>query len=216
LDDVLHVSEIFRSIQGESSRAGLPCKFVRLRGCNLHCRYCDTRYAADEEGEPMSVAAVVERLASMEGNLTCITGGEPLLQTACRELCSRLLATGQTVLVETNGSLDLSVLPSEVVRVMDVKCPGSGHAGTTLSSNLSRLKPHDEVKFVISDRPDFEWAVRYVNAHGLLKRAGVLFAPVHGCLSLPDLAGWILEVGLDIRLQPQLHKLIWPHGGRGL
>jgi 7-carboxy-7-deazaguanine synthase len=213
----LTVSEIFKSIQGETSRAGLPCCFVRLAGCNLHCNWCDTEYARGGEGSAMSVESVLERLDRLGGRLTCITGGEPMLQAdAVVRLAEELLARGKTVLIETNGSLDLAPLPPEVTVVMDVKCPGSGEEDTTLPANLQKLGPGDEVKFVIVDRTDFDWAVAFLRQNYLLDGPEILFAPVHERLKPRTLAGWILESGLDVRLQVQLHRLLWPDRERGV
>jgi len=156
----LPVIEIFKSIQGESSLAGLPCSFVRTAGCNLHCSYCDTRYAAQEEGEELPLERIADTVGSLGCRLTCITGGEPLLHAATPALCELLLGRGHTVIVETNGTQRIARLPEGVVRVMDVKCPASGECGRTLPRNLDALRAEDQVKFVICDRNDFDWAVR--------------------------------------------------------
>lgn len=211
----LQVSEIFTSIQGETTRAGLPCTFVRLAGCNLCCTYCDTRYAAEEEGTTMDLGAVVARVHGAGTRLVCITGGEPLLQPATVPLARELIGLGHTVLVETNGTRDTFPLPPDAVCVMDIKCPGSGECGHTLTSNLDALRQQDEVKFVLCDRRDFDWAADFVRQHGLLRRCHVLFAPAHGVLAAGRLAGWILESGLEVRLQLQLHKILWPEKTRG-
>jgi len=215
MQEALPVSEIFRSIQGESSFAGLPCNFVRTAGCNLHCTYCDTRYAAEEEGTEMSLEEIVEKVESLGDGLTCITGGEPLIHPQVIPLCRRLLAMGPRVIVETNGTQDISRLPRGVVRVMDVKCPGSGECGRTLPSNFGELRQEDQVKFVISDRADFDWSVHFVREWKMTELCEVLFAPAHGRIAGATLAEWILESGLNVRLQLQLHKIIWPHRTRG-
>ncbi len=213
----LLISEIFKSIQGETSRAGLPCTFVRAFGCNLDCAWCDTLYARTGEGTPVAVEEVARRVEALGGRLACITGGEPMLQPEpVAELAEQLMAGGRTVLLETNGTLDLAPVPKGVVVIMDVKCPGSGQADLTLPSNLERLGPRDEVKFVILDRADFDWAVAFARQNGLLERAQVLFSAVEGALTHRALAEWILESGLDIRLQIQLHRLLWPDADRGV
>ena len=214
-EHTLQVSEIFTSIQGETTRAGLPCAFVRLSGCNLHCSYCDTRYAAEEEGTAMDLDTVVARTHGAGTHLVCITGGEPLLQPAAVPLAGELTGLGHTVLVETNGTRNTSPLPPEVVRVLDVKCPGSGECGRTLMSNLNALRPQDEVKFVLCSRRDFDWACGFARRYGLLGRCHVLFAPAHGVLPAVQLADWILESVLNVRLQLQIHKILWPAKTRG-
>jgi len=217
VDRILLISEVFKSIQGETSRAGLPCTFVRTFGCNLDCAWCDTPYARIGVGKRMRVSEVLEEIDRLGGRLTCITGGEPLLQPeAVCDLAERLLAGGRTVLLETNGTLDLAPVPPGMVVIMDVKTPGSVHAGSSLESNLERLRPGDEVKFVIADRADFDWSVAFVRRHGLLDRTSVLFSAVHGRLTHRTLAEWILECGLDVRLQTQLHRLLWPESDRGV
>ena len=211
----LQVIEIFSSIQGETTRAGLPCAFVRLAGCNLRCAYCDTRYAVEEEGTPMGLGEVVGRIHRSGMRLACITGGEPLLQPAAVPLARELVGLGHSVLVETNGTLDITPLPAEATRVMDVKCPGSGECGRALMSNLEALRQQDEAKFVLCDRRDFDWAADFADGQGLIGRCHVLFAPAHGVLSGRQLADWILQSGLKVRLQLQLHKLLWPEKTRG-
>lgn len=226
---MLNVCEIFRSLQGESTWAGLPCVFVRLTGCNLACRYCDSEYARTEPGQPMTVAAVVAEVrrlglpaeAAALGDarvpLVELTGGEPFLQPESLDLLSALAPVAQTVLVETNGSL---LLPSyrEFHAILDVKCPGSGMAARMDWRNLDRLQPGDEVKFVVSDRADFDYAVTAVRRHDLHRRAGValLLSAVAGAVPPRDLAAWILDSGLPLRLQLQLHKLLWPDIPRGV
>ena len=207
----MRVSEIFYSIQGESTYAGLPFVFVRLAGCNLNCNYCDTRYAR-EEGEEMTVDGVVERIRAFPSRWVEITGGEPLLQEETRLLMDRLLEEGYRVLLETNGSVDLRGVDRRVVKIVDVKTPGSGSGGSFLLDNLSCLHRKDELKFVVSDRRDYEWSRRFIVEHRLVGRVEILFSPVHGRLAPSILAGWILEDGLGVRFQIQLHKAIWREG----
>jgi 7-carboxy-7-deazaguanine synthase len=165
----------------------------------------------------MTVADVVQRVEALGGRLACITGGEPMLQPeAVADLAARLMAAGRTVLLETNGTLDLTSVPAGIVIIMDVKCPGSGQSDLTLPQNLERLGPRDEAKFVILDRADFDWAVAFVQQHDLLSRAQVLFSAVQGRLTHRALAEWILESRLDVRLQVQLHRLLWPETDRGV
>ncbi len=201
----LAVAEIFFSIQGESTFAGRPCAFVRLAGCNLDCRYCDTP-AARTGGRAMSVDEVVAAVAALGCPLVEITGGEPLLQAGVPELCHRLLADGRRVLLETNGSLPLDVVDGRVVRIMDIKTPGSGMAHRMRAENLDQLRPPDQLKFVLTDRADYEWAREYLMAHPLPAGVEVLFAPATPGLPPADLARWILEDHLPVRLQIQLHK----------
>lgn len=209
------VSEIFSSIQGESSFSGLPCTFVRLAGCNLRCRYCDTRYAL-EDGLEMSLDEILERVSSSGPNLVEITGGEPLIQKGTTHLTEILHQRGHQVLVETNGSLDISVLPEGVIRIMDIKCPSSGEDKHVMWENIWRLRNNDEVKFVISDRHDYEWARGIVRERFGRSKIGVLFSTVFGELPPRNLVQWILEDRLPVRFQLQIHKYIWPHDARGV
>lgn len=204
------VSEVFSSIQGESTWAGFPCFFIRLSGCNLRCTYCDTKraYAA---GRKTLIASLVRKFIQSDAAIVEITGGEPLAQPGFRELAQGLLkyGGGRPVIVETNGSLDISVIPEEVVAVMDIKCPGSGEAAAMDLGNISRLRPHDEVKFVITDRRDFEWAKGLVRKHKICGRChAVLFSPVDGKLAPAKLASWVMESGLPVRMQIQLQKVL--------
>ena len=210
-------SEIFRSIQGETSFAGLPAVFVRLFGCNLNCAWCDTRYAVTGAVEHLDVETVWHKVVSLGTQLVCITGGEPLLQEdAVSALAGRLIDAGHTVLLETNGTIDLSVVPPAVVRVVDVKCPSSGESGTMLATNLDLLTERDELKFVMADRADFEYAVHFVETHDLERRVSLLFSPVHDRLPGRRLAEWLLDAKLEARLQVQLHRLLWPDRDRGV
>lgn len=211
----LRVTEIFHSIQGESSYAGLPCVFVRLTGCPLRCSWCDTEYAF-HGGSDMSREEVLEAVRRYRCPLVEITGGEPLHQAAVFPLVEALCAEGFTVLIETSGAIDISPLDTRARVIMDVKCPGSGMAGRMDWGNLARLSPGDEVKFVIRDRADYEWARAIVQERGLAGRGPVLFSPVFGELEPRDLAEWILADRLPVRFQLQLHKQIWDPHARGV
>jgi len=213
---MLTVNEIFYSIQGESTRAGLPCVFVRLTACDLRCSWCDTPYAFTE-GRKMTVDDVLARVDDYGCDLVEITGGEPLLQRDVYPLMEQLLASGKTVMVETGGHLSITRVPSDVIRIMDVKCPGSGESAKNHWENLDVLTAHDEVKFVIRDRTDYQFAKEVVEQHRLADRtAAVLFSPVHGVLPPKDLAAWILADRLPVRLQLQAHKFIWDANTRGV
>ena len=213
---MLTVNEIFHSIQGESTHAGRPCVFVRLTACDLRCSWCDTPYAFTE-GRKMSVDAVVDRVREYGCDVVEITGGEPLLQKDVYPLMQRLLDDGRMVMLETGGHLDAADVPAAVVRVIDVKCPGSGESAKVHWPNLERLRPTDEVKFVLKDRADYEFARDVVARHGLAaKCAAVLFSPVHAVLDAKQLAEWILADRLTVRLQLQAHKFIWAPETRGV
>ncbi len=210
----VRVTEIFHSIQGESTWAGLPCTFVRLTGCPLRCVWCDTAYAF-QGGTRMSIAEVVETVAAKRCRLVEITGGEPLVQPGAATLAARLLDDGYTVLVETSGAVDVSVLDDRVHTIMDLKCPGSGEADRNLWANLDHLSERDEVKFVVSGRDDFEWAADVIRRHGLDERVragtlgALLVSPVWGLEETEELAASILASRLPVRFQTQLHKHIW-------
>ncbi|MEJ5300621.1 MAG: radical SAM protein [Thermodesulforhabdaceae bacterium] len=215
--DKLKVCEIFASIQGESSYAGFPCVFVRLSGCNLNCRYCDTVYAR-EEGREMTVQEVLDAVERYGYWLVEVTGGEPLLQGGTPFLVEEMLRRCYRVLIETNGSLNVDLVSKEAVRIVDFKCPSSGMADYNDYGNILRLKPdHDEVKFVIGDRDDYRFAK---NLRGKILETGwrgvINFSPVFGELDPADLAGWILKDRLDVRLNLQLHKYIWKDRERGV
>ena len=213
---MLTVNEIFHSIQGESTFAGEPCVFVRLTACDLRCTWCDTTYAF-HEGRKMSIDEVLAEVQKYGCGTVEITGGEPLLQTEVYPLMSRLLADGKRVLIETGGHRPIDQVPVGVVRIMDVKCPGSGEASKMDWGNLQRLTPADQVKFVIKDRDDYEYAREVVWREHLANRVGaVLFSPVHGVMHPRDLAEWILADRLPVRLQLQAHKFIWPPDTRGV
>jgi 7-carboxy-7-deazaguanine synthase len=213
---MLTVNEIFHSIQGESTHAGRPCVFVRLTACDLRCSWCDTPYAF-HEGSRMSVDEVVDKVRAYECDVVEITGGEPLLQKDVYPLMERLLSDGHTVLLETGGHRSVDQVPGRVFRIIDVKCPGSGEASRTHWPNLDALRTTDEVKFVIQDRADYEYARDVVQGRQLIGRcAAVLFSPVHGVLDPKQLAAWILADKLAVRLQLQAHKYIWDPQTRGV
>jgi 7-carboxy-7-deazaguanine synthase len=213
---MLTINEIFYSIQGESTRAGQPCVFVRLTACDLRCSWCDTPYAF-HEGSKRTLDEVVADVERYGCRLVEITGGEPLLQDDVYPLMRRLVDSGRTVLLETGGHRPIRAVPDEVIKIVDVKCPASGESDKNDWSNLDVLSPHDEVKFVIQDRRDFEFAVDVVRRHGLAGRcAAVLFSPVHGVLEPKTLSEWVLADGVPARLQVQLHKYIWPPSTRGV
>lgn len=211
----LRLKELYRSVQGESSFAGRPCTFVRTVGCDIRCRWCDEPHAFSG-GERVSVDEVLERVAKLGVRLVEITGGEPLLQEAVPELVERLLDAGHEVLVETGGHHDISVLDPRAHAIVDVKCPGSGESDKNDPLNLERLRPGDELKFVIGDRSDYEWARERVERERLAARAPVHFSPVHGELEPARLGEWILEDGLEVRLNLQLHKYVWGADARGV
>jgi len=213
---MLQIYEIYTSVQGESTHAGRPCTFVRLAACDLRCTWCDTPYAFTG-GRKMSVDDVAAAVEQLRVPLVEITGGEPLLQTEVIPLMERLIAAGHEVLIETGGHRSIAALPADVVAIMDVKCPGSGEADKMHWPNLDALRPHDEVKFVIKDRADYEYARRVVREHDLASRVeAVLFSPVHGVLAPAELTAWLLEDHLSVRLQLQQHKYIWAPETRGV
>jgi 7-carboxy-7-deazaguanine synthase len=212
---VLIVNETFFSIQGEGTRAGQPCVFLRLTGCPLRCTWCDTKYAF-HEGSRRSEDDVFAELQAFPCRLLTLTGGEPLSQPAVFPFVTRLLDAGWQVLVETSGHVALEPLDPRAVAILDVKCPGSGETHQMEWRNLDLLKPTDEVKFVIAGRPDYEWARDLVKDRGLDARCPVLFSPVHGQLEAGTLGRWILDDGLPVRLQVQLHKYLWPGVERGV
>jgi 7-carboxy-7-deazaguanine synthase len=213
--DTLVINEIFHSIQGESSHAGLPCVFVRLAACNLRCSWCDTTYSF-YQGRAMSVGEVIMKVLEHDCPLVEITGGEPLLQPNVFGLMTRLCDLGKRVLLETSGSVDVSAVDPRVIKIMDLKCPGSGESHRNRYENLGCLDKKDEVKFVIADRADYEWAKQQLAEHRLTGRCTVLFSPVWERLPLKTLAEWILADTLPVRLQTQLHKHIWGADARGV
>ena len=213
----MRITEIFYSIQGESSYAGRPCVFVRTTGCNLRCVWCDTEYAF-YGGRDMSVDEVFDEIERLGHGcrLVELTGGEPLLQRDIGDLARRLVSAGYAVLCETSGSVTVGRVPAEVVKIMDIKCPGSGEAEANDWRNLELLKPgQDELKFVIAGREDYEWAVRQLRERDL-DRFVIHFSPEFDSMDLRELAEWILADGLPVRVQLQLHKLIWEPAARGV
>ena len=213
---MLTINEIFHSIQGESTYAGRPCVFVRLTACDLRCSWCDTPYAF-HEGQKMPLEAVLDEVERYGCDVVEVTGGEPLLQQEVYPLMQALLDRGKTVLIETGGHRSIADVPRGVVKVMDVKCPGSGEAARMDWDNFDRLAPTDEVKFVIKDRADYEYATEVVARYGLVgKVAAIHFSPVHGVLDPKTLSEWVLADRLQVRVQLQVHKYIWSPETRGV
>jgi 7-carboxy-7-deazaguanine synthase len=213
---MLTVNEIFHSIQGESTHAGRRCVFVRLTACDLRCSWCDTPYAF-HEGRKMDLDAIVAEVERHDCDVVEITGGEPLLQKNVYPLMERLLERGKTVMLETGGHVDVSRVPAAVIKIVDVKCPGSGESHRMDWANLDRLQPHDEVKFVVRDRADYDYAADVLRRHHLAARtAAVLFSPVHGVMDARTLAEWVLADRLPVRVQLQVHKYIWDPQTRGV
>ncbi|MFN2239847.1 MAG: radical SAM protein [Thermoanaerobaculia bacterium] len=210
---MIRITEIFHSIQGESTHVGRPCIFIRLAGCNLRCVWCDSEYTFTG-GEKMSVEEILEKIRPWPTRLVEVTGGEPLAQKESFDLIARLCDEGYEVLIETSGSIDTEPVDPRAKIILDVKCPGSGEESKNYWPNLERLRSHDEVKFVIADRVDYEYA-RDLTRERLAGRT-VIFSPVWGALPLADLAAWMLEDGVEARMQVQLHKLIWGAEARGV
>jgi 7-carboxy-7-deazaguanine synthase len=211
----LVVCETFASLMGESTRAGVPAYFIRLTGCNLRCRYCDTTYAY-EGGSAMTVGALADLARSQPHRLVLVTGGEPLLQPETPALLTELLDAGFTICLETNGSRPIDAVDTRVHRILDVKCPASGMAAHNLWANMDLLTSRDEVKFVVADQLDFTWALEVIKSFQLAERLPVLISPVFGQVALKEAAAWILATGLPLRLNPQLHKYIWGPEARGV
>lgn len=206
--DTLRITEIFYSLQGESRTIGWPTVFVRLTGCPLRCNYCDSEYAFTG-GEEMSLEAILAQVDKHEPHYVCVTGGEPLAQKASLNLLTRLCDVGYEVSLETSGALDISAIDPRVVRVVDMKTPSSTEQEKNLLSNLAQLHSKDQLKFVIANRADYEWARTLVQRHMLEAQCEVLFSPVHGAMNPTELAQWILDDRLQVRFQLQLHKLLW-------
>ncbi len=212
----LIVNEIFYSIQGESSWAGIPFVFVRLTGCNLRCSYCDTRYAYDE-GSAWSLDAILDQVNRYACRCITLTGGEPLLQPECADLVSCLLSRGYTVTLETNGSQDVGLIDKRCIKIMDLKCPSSGMQTHNRWANIELLTPEDEVKFVIADHDDFEFARSAIMRFGSkIPATHLLFSAAHGEMEPQQLARWMLDARVEARLQVQLHKILWPSRQRGV
>ena len=204
----LRVTEIFRSLQGEALTAGVPTVFVRLTGCPLRCVYCDTAYAFSG-GERLSLSRIVADVESLATRHVCVTGGEPLAQPGCLELLAALCDAGYSVSLETSGALDIAEVDARVSRVVDIKTPASGEVDRNLWRNLEVLTPRDQVKFVVADRADFDWATEIIEHHRLPERVTVWFSPSHDVLAPGELADWLLASGCEARLQVQLHKYLW-------
>lgn len=211
------ISDIFKSIQGESTYVGLPCVFVRLSGCNLRCKWCDTTEAqVMEEGRELTIEEILKEIAEFKTWLVELTGGEPLLQPDTRELARRLIQEDYRVLIETNGSVSIEGLDENVIKIVDIKCPASGHVDSFKMDNLDHITVDDEVKFVISNREDFDFARDFIDRHISEKTTKLLFAPVRPALAPSILADWILKEGLNVRLQVQIHAHIWKKGPEGI
>jgi len=211
----MKVCEIFSSIQGESTFAGVPCTFLRMTGCNLRCSYCDTVYAY-EEGAELTEDEIIEKVQAIGLKTVEITGGEPLLQEDVPLLAKKLLEKGYRVLIETNGSQDIRRIDNRAVIILDIKTPGSGMADKIMFSNIPLLKPEDEVKFVITGRSDYEWVKAFIRAHSLTGRCTILVSPAFGMLDPRELSKWILEDRLEVRLNLPLHKYIYGPDVRGV
>jgi 7-carboxy-7-deazaguanine synthase len=206
----MKVNGLFYSIQGESSFAGSPCAFIRLAGCNLRCSYCDTQYAFNE-GTEMSIPEILQVIDRFGTRLALVTGGEPMLQRPVHELFEKLLERGYMVLVETGGQVSLADVDRRVHKIMDFKCPSSGMESYNDYGNVQYLTRNDELKFVVGDKHDFDWACNLIHQYDMVPRvAAVLFSPIYKKLPYADLADWVLHCGLPVRLQLQLHKIIWP------
>jgi len=204
----LRIFEIFHSLQGESSRVGLPTVFVRLTGCPLRCGYCDTEYAF-HGGATQTLDEILQEVAKYQAKYVCVTGGEPLAQKGCHDLLKALCDLGYSVSLETSGAMDISHVDPRVSIIMDIKTPGSGEEGKNLWANIPHLKAKDEVKFVLADRADYDWAKQVLAKYALTEKSPVLFSPVYKTLPPADLAQWVLEDHLPVRMQLQLHKILW-------
>lgn len=211
----MKINEIFYSIQGESTLAGKPTVFIRTTACNLRCNWCDTTYAF-YEGSEMSQEEILEKVRSYQGQYVCLTGGEPLAQKASIDLLRALLKEGYTVSLETSGSFSIKDVPLDVVKVVDIKCPGSGESEKMAWENLSLVRPHDQFKFVVASKEDFDWALKVCKDHELEKKCHILYSPVHGRVKPHELAQWILNAHAPVTMQLQLHKEIWDPNERGV
>ena len=212
----MKICEIFYNIQGESTFSGLPCVFIRTSGCNLRCSYCDTRFAY-EEGYEIKTGKILEKIKKFNCNLVEITGGEPLLQEEVYDFIEKSLEANYRILIETNGSILTNRLPKQVIKILDIKCPGSGQSEMMDLNNLSYLKMNDQVKFVIMDEGDYNWAKNLISENNLTSiTENILFSSVYGILDPKKLAEWILKDNLNVRLQLQIHKIIWGSCMRGV
>ena len=209
------INEIFKSIQGETSYAGLPCAFIRVTGCNLRCSYCDTTYAY-EDGKEMSLSTIPESIAGFKTKIVCVTGGEPLSNNDTPLLLEELLVKNYTVLVETNGSYDIRTIPQEVIKIMDIKCPDSNMSHLINWQNINYLTKSDEVKFVLSSRKDYDWTKAVIYKYNLSEVTNILIGTAFGAISPKTVVQWILEDYLDVRFQLQLQKYIWEPLARGV
>jgi len=212
--ELLKINEIFYSIQGESSFTGIPCVFIRLTGCNLRCTYCDTKYAYTE-GKEITIDKIIQKVNQYQCPLIEITGGEPLLQKETIQLADKLCQLNYKVLIETNGTQNIKHLPKQVIRIIDIKCPGSGENLKTDWNNFHQLKQSDEVKFIVSSLEDYQWVKKIIHEYNLIKKSKILISPVYNKLPPKKLAEWILNDKLNIRLQIQLHKILWFDQKRG-
>jgi len=215
LENLLKVNEIYLSIQGESTQAGLPCVFVRLTYCNLRCTYCDTEYAF-YEGKDYTIDQVIKEIGKYDCQLVEVTGGEPLVQEECKDLMNRLCNEGYVVMLETGGSLPVKDVDQRVMIIMDFKCPSSGMMKKNLYENINYIKPTDEIKFVVGNREDYEWSKEIIEKYNLSSKCNILFSVVFGELEPVTLVGWILEDKLNVRFQLQMHKFIWAPDTKGV
>ena len=211
----LKINEIFHSIQGESSYTGLPCIFIRLTYCNLRCSYCDTEYAF-YEGSDMTIKEILNKIEKYPTNLVMVTGGEPLIQKGCIDLMNQLLKKKYDVMIETSGSLSLNKVPKDVIKIVDFKCPTSNMMDKNDWTIIKDINQTDEIKFVIGNREDYDWSKEMIKNYNLNKICPILFSPVYDNIDIQDLSEWILEDGIKVRLQIQLHKHIWDADAKGV
>lgn len=211
----IKINEIYFSIQGESTHTGRPCVFIRLTYCNLRCTYCDSEHAF-YEGEDMTIKEIISKIKTWNCNLIEVTGGEPLLQKECLDLLNELIAHKYEVLLETGGSLPINKVPKKVKRIVDFKCPSSGMEKKNLWSIINDLQPHDEVKFVIGNKQDFNWSKNIIEQYKLNEKCELLMSPTFGQIDPESLVNWILETNLPVRMQLQIHKIIWHHDKKGV
>jgi len=211
----LKINEIYYSVQGESSFSGLPCIFIRLTYCNLRCSYCDTEYAF-YDGKDMTISQIIKKIESFNCDLIEITGGEPLLQNGCIELIEKLQSINKKILIETGGSLPIKNIPQKTHIILDLKCPSSNMEKKNYWDNINYLKPIDEVKFVIGDKNDYNWAKRKIKKYKLIDKCSVLMSPTYNKIEAKKITKWILKDNLDVRFQIQLHKIIWEDSEKGV